>query len=1355
MLRFRLLLLTLLSTLCTPLHAVDIPEPLQPWRDWVLNDHPDHACPHLATQPAQRHCVWPGRLTLAVSGEGARFSQHWQLAAPGWVVLPGERDHWPSEVSVGGRPAAVLDRDGKPALQLPAGDHAVAGRLQWGAPPQSLPVPAETVLLTLSIDGEAVAWPRREGERVWLQTRESPTAVSADAVEAQVFRRLDDDIPRRLETVLRLSVSGAARELRLGRLLLTDNVVEQFESPLPARIEEDGSLRLQVRPGQWQLRLRSRIEGDRNRFAIAPDQGHWPAQEIWSFAARPELRRVAVSGAASLDPGQLDLPAGFGGLPTYLMEASTELRLEEQLRGDAAPAADELSLARTVWLDFKGEGATVRDRIRGTLQRSWRLEAQPALQLGRVSVNGEPQVVTRREADGPAGIELRQRQVDIEAISRLDPLHGLDAVGWQHDFDSVSWTLQLPPGWKLWHVSGPDSVQRSWLSQWDLWDIFLALLLVGASYRLLGWSVAGVATAAVLLVWHEPASPLLWLLPLLALVGLLRWLPANAARRWLLRAGALVSLGLIIALLGFAVEQARRVIYPQLEQPLALAGPDRAQEAAFRARAAAEASLAERAVSSDRAMKRLSAAAPVAKAPPRPQRYQPAANVQTGPGVPAWSWQQVALQWSGPVQAGQPLRLVTSGPWLTRLLSMAGVLLAAWLAVAVLRRLWQLRHPGAGGPEGAAGAGSARQQPLASAGLPLMLLTMAMATPPTSVEAADYPPPELLQQLQERLLQVPECAPTCASIESALVELAGDNLRLRLRVGVGAPLALPLPSSPQWQLRSLRVDDSAADSLRQEQGPLLPLAPGRHELLLEGPVAGDSVTLQFPLPAHNVTVRADGWEVAGLAGARLAASSLQLQRQQRGENRDTLLPATPPPFVEVRRELQFDLDWQVVTRVVRVAPAQGAIALRVPLLPGESVVSDGIAVRDGLVSVNLGARDSALQWRSVLPRSNSLTLTAGEGAWAEQWSLRAAPRWHVESSGLVPVRLGDSDERLNWRPWPGESLVLALRQPQPVQGANTTVEAATLSLVPGARGAEAVLALSVTSSVGGDFPVTLAEAGELRSLRLNGDDIALAGGAAEVALPLVPGDNQAQIRWQLPRGVETVTRSPELTLGVGAANLTLIMELPRDRWPLWVSGPRIGPAMLFWGVLLVIVALALGLGTLVRRQRLSIPLGPLQWLLLAVGMSTVSAAGSLLVVLWFFALEGRRRMAMPASRLRFNLIQLGLALLSLLALATLLAVIPESLLAAPDMQVTGNGSHNYFYQWYQDRSGETLPRALVVSVSLWFYRLAMLAWSLWLVFALLRWIAWGWRSYGEGGLWRRPAPKPVPSSNPIDSEENR
>jgi hypothetical protein len=31
----------------------------------------------------------------------------------------------------------------------------------------------------------------------------------------------------------------------------------------------------------------------------------------------------------------------------------------------------------------------------------------------------------------------------------------------------------------------------------------------------------------------------------------------------------------------------------------------------------------------------------------------------------------------------------------------------------------------------------------------------------------------------------------------------------------------------------------------------------------------------------------------------------------------------------------------------------------------------------------------------------------------------------------------------------------------------------------------------------------------------------------------------------------------------------------------------------------------------------------------------------------------------------------------------------------------------------------------------------MLVWALWLAFALLKWLQWGWQSFSAGGYWKR------------------
>ena len=58
--------------------------------------------------------------------------------------------------------------------------------------------------------------------------------------------------------------------------------------------------------------------------------------------------------------------------------------------------------------------------------------------------------------------------------------------------------------------------------------------------------------------------------------------------------------------------------------------------------------------------------------------------------------------------------------------------------------------------------------------------------------------------------------------------------------------------------------------------------------------------------------------------------------------------------------------------------------------------------------------------------------------------------------------------------------------------------------------------------------------------------------------------------------------------------------------------------------------------------------------------------------------------------------------------------------------------------------------AAVVSVPMMAYRVAMLAWSLWLALSLLSWLKRGFAAFATGGLWRE-VPRPPPRAPPASS----
>ncbi len=63
-------------------------------------------------------------------------------------------------------------------------------------------------------------------------------------------------------------------------------------------------------------------------------------------------------------------------------------------------------------------------------------------------------------------------------------------------------------------------------------------------------------------------------------------------------------------------------------------------------------------------------------------------------------------------------------------------------------------------------------------------------------------------------------------------------------------------------------------------------------------------------------------------------------------------------------------------------------------------------------------------------------------------------------------------------------------------------------------------------------------------------------------------------------------------------------------------------------------------------------------------------------------------------------------------------------------------------RWFTDRSGRCAAGVRIVSVPLFVYRGAMLAWALWIVLSLLSWLRWGWGSFTRGGGWKKGPPRP-------------
>ncbi|MBA6250887.1 hypothetical protein [Colwellia sp. MB3u-55] len=172
-----------------------------------------------------------------------------------------------------------------------------------------------------------------------------------------------------------------------------------------------------------------------------------------------------------------------------------------------------------------------------------------------------------------------------------------------------------------------------------------------------------------------------------------------------------------------------------------------------------------------------------------------------------------------------------------------------------------------------------------------------------------------------------------------------------------------------------------------------------------------------------------------------------------------------------------------------------------------------------------------------------------------------------------------------------------------------------------------------------------------------------------------------------------------------------------QRWILSAKGPLLESAVLYWGELLAFILLAL----LVSRVNFS-PLNTVSWIILGFGLSLSNWGVLMLMSLWFAAITASTYRPKNINRLSYNASQVLLYLLSIVAIVSLLLVVPASLLSSPSMGIEGNYSYGNHLQWFSDKSSGLLPQVSVVSISTIFYKGIMLVWVIWLSFAFLSWI---------------------------------
>ena len=1342
-----------------------VPDSLVPWIPWVLWDDRSLGAPPLFNDSSQVIRYWASRLRIDANDNEGNWKTELKVFSECWVPIPGDTDHWPQQVRVGDKPAIVVERAGVPSIRLEAGEYQVQGQWSWNQMPQKISIPPTFGLIELNVNSDLIRNPTWDTNgSLWLK-RSQASETQQDQTVIQIHRMIADGSPIWLKTWIDITVSGKSREEEIGYVLPEGWQLSLVSSPIPVAMDESGRLKAQLRQGTWRVRIDAYRNQDLEQLKFADGVQPAVASEWIAVRANPEMRMVELQGATPVDVQLTTFPEEWRELSVFEWNHATPLLWVEKTRGMGLQKPDEFHVARDLWLDDDGRGVTYQDVMDGQPKQIARLDVADQHELGVVRVDGIRQLITENPETHSHGFEVRTRHPSVEAIGRAPGLNALAATGWKTDADFLSMRIYLPPGWRVLAMFGPDSVRGDWLTSWTLLDLFLLLVFTIAVFRLWGMIPAIIALLAFGLTYHEVGSPRLTWFFLLIPIAILRVIRDGKHPRWLIVWRAIAGIVLLLNLIPFVAIQVQNAIYPQLE-PIGIPYESRTMFEWLRATHNASADVADSvALEMEQVSGRADVEAAAFSRSFDPQKvnsgagpfkvesiverrdhavgmqiqqqsqmanmaFSPGTSIQTGIAKPKWYGNQVVCSWDGPVKEDQTIRPILISCNMHRLITAVRLVFLGGLLAILLRgesgwkpTRWRLQSP----------LSSSSAKSLAA-----LVLAAGLAVADGGTAIAQYPDAEILKQLHERLLRPADAFPQAADIPKLKIAILDGGLEVDGEVHAAADSAVPVPGKmPSWVPIQVQLDGKDATVCRRDDGYLWVWVPkGVHSLKLRG-LLGESTewVWAFALPPRFLEVDAPDWNVTGLSEEGKPESQLFfVRKEQNGEGEASYDQKNFRSVVQVDRAFEIGLVWKIHTTVRRLSSVGKAISVQVPLVPGERVLTSNIAQSDGNIEVNLNAEATTVEWDSELGFESELLLQSkASNGMVERWSVNPSPVWNIGFEGLQPIYESHRPELIPvWNPWPGEQVRLTFRKPMAVIGKLLTIKEVTESLVLGSRQRTSRLEVQVESSLGGDFPLKIPESGTVTSLEVDRRPVPVRRQGVECLIPLQPGLQTINLLWTSDEPMTSLVRAPYVELPEEVSNLRINLSVPESRWILWADGPMRGPAIRFWTILAVAILAAVLLG-----QAPKSPLKTYEWILLGIGLTQVHALAGLLVVGWLFAIRWRSDAAISGfSKLGYRTLQVLLIVMTVAAVGVLLTMVGSRLLGSPEMYITGNGSYRGELLWFSPSSEAIVPRPWIFSISVWYYRLLMLVWALWLANSMLGWLQAWWTAMNQGSFWR-------------------
>ena len=1368
-----------------------IPESLEPWVDWVLDDNPYFSCPVRATDGVRLNCIWVRETNIDVlRGQtfGAKFELKVHAFAESTLQLPYSQSFKPQNVKLNGQKIALGGGNTAPEVLVPIGSHSLVGDLVWTeeSEPRFLEIPRSGIV-RLSIDGEEVAHPSLQGggSRLWFSNEitDTPTTTTTPDTElVRVFRHFIDDIPQTQTTYIRVTITGNPRTVDFGKVISDEYEITNLSSRWPAILSSDGNLVVQVSPGSNDIQINARATDQLSSFRYEKISPVWPDLEYWGIQPMHHLRIIRMDGALRTDLSQVNAPSRMRRTTGFVLTENDELKLIEEQRGSVQPYSSMFGISRDIWLNFRGNFYTVADSIRTDVASAQQVAS--SIPLGEVRVNGSARLIVYDDSsdDKLTSIYLKPEDEYLSSISKVSRAEPLPPNTWSVEAESLNARLHLPPGWMMLWSNGVDEVEGSWLSKWGIWDVFIVLLLLCLVWGLGGWKWTAIVAGTVLIGYQLDNAPTFGWVLLAAVCYALKAIKHVRLSQIVTVSFWVVFFVVASACVYHATTSMRNALHPQLaaESPTFVQKVVSNLERRYTAEEIEQMAISDLSDFFRRIPEQFNSTTPrtstsfatddeemeeifstgtyMPNSDPTARISQTPKVVTTGSRTLLGSelGESLGLSAAEPREYDPTLPIaIQTGPgrpswqWQTVTLNWDGpvaqdqkmslVLMGPWFtrlvyllsAIAtllVLTYFLYLRVPGI--------KNWVRRVLPGTSGV-ASLVFVAVLFNPQDVNA-DIPDADLLKELESRLLALPDCLNECAYLEEAKVTLTEGVLTIGMQIHAEDRVAIPLPNENNtWNLTDLRQGTNQLPLLRERSRLYTLLDEGVHDIVLTADVTGlDQFDVAFELIPGHLVIDAPDWRIEGLIRGQVDDRKLTFYREnsQRQsvtttETTTNFVPLEITPYVSVLRQIVLSYEPTIITRVARVAPYRDEFTVRIPLHPNEQVTTADMSVEDDHMVVNLRANQGSITWESKLIVDSTITLSAPSIAErTERWSIVGSDFWSYDYEGVVPIDEGDNHTM--FVPRSDEVLQVTVQQTQPVPGESITISNVYAFHRVDSQSTTSDLELLILASQPGDIEVTLPEDSNIESLMFAGEFQSLPSNNV-VLLPVETGNHLYTLNWTTDRGVSVAYSPPSASFNQPAINTSTDVQLSESRWILWLAGSSFGTTVAFWSVLVGVL-----LAAVVISKIPSFALSTRDAVILTAGASLVDLKMLLFVGIWFLAIWFKSRTKEEINRpWLYRLGQLVLTGITLLVLYVLVSTIVAALTNDPNMYIVGAKYLDDWFTWFSDEISGEVPSPWILSFPMWVYFVLILAWVMWLVFTSLQWMRAWWESLKTPVLW--------------------